>query len=59
MCLSVIVDKKKRLCVAGSLHILKLNTCNKVKNANVGVKNGSYARVLQKRRCINVKLITN
>ena len=50
MCLSVI-DKKKRVCVAGSLHILKLNTCNKVKNVGVGIKNGSYARVLQKRRC--------
>ena len=46
------VDKKKRMCVAGSLHILKLNTCNKDKNdKNVGLKHGSYARVLQKRRC--------
>ena len=51
MCLSVLQDKKKRRCVAGSLHILKLNTCNKV-NKNVGVKHGSYERVLQKRRCI-------
>jgi len=56
MCLSVIQEKKKRVCVAGSLHILKLNTCNKVLK-NVGIKHGSYARVLQKRRCIDVKLV--
>ena len=53
MCLSVFQDKKKRICVAGSLHILKLNSCNKVKNdKNVGVKHDSYARFLQKKRCL-------
>ena len=52
MCVSEIEDKKKRRCVAGSLYILKLNTCNKVKNdKNVGIKHASYDRVLQKRRC--------
>jgi len=52
MCASDIEEEKKRRCVAGSLYILKLNTCNKVKNnKNVGIKHGSYARILQKRRC--------
>jgi hypothetical protein len=55
MCVNVFQDKKKRKCVAGSLYIIKLNTCNKVKNdKNVGIKHGSYDRVLQKRRSYNL-----
>ena len=50
MCISEIEEKKKRRCVAGSLYILKLNTCNKVLK-NVDKKHASYDRVLQRRRC--------
>lgn len=54
MCLSVFQDKKKRMTVAGSLYVLKLNNCNKVKNTkNEGVKHSSYERVLQRKRCLN------
>ena len=56
MCLSVFQDKKKRMCVAASLHVLKLNNCNSViNNKNVGVKHNSYARFLQRKRCIKSK----
>ncbi len=53
MCLSVFQDKKKRVCVAGSLNILRLNTCNKVIK-NTGLKHGSYERFLQRKRCIKL-----
>jgi hypothetical protein len=53
MCLSVFQDKKKRMCVASSLHVLKLNNCNNVtNNKNEGKKHGSYERVLQRKRCL-------
>ena len=54
MCLSVFQNKKKRVCVAGSLHILKLNSCNKVNNKinKQDFKHASYERFLQKKRCL-------
>lgn len=58
MCLDVIQNKKKRMCVAGSLYILKINNCNKVNHINepnydkCGLKHDSYARFLQRKRCI-------
>ena len=55
MCLSVFQDKKKRMTVFSSLYVLNLNTFNKVKKGNVGVKHGSYERVLQSKRCRSVK----
>jgi hypothetical protein len=63
MCVTLFQEiyKKKRVCVAGSLYILKVNNCNNVNHINeenynkCGLKNGSYARVLQRKRCIKVK----
>ena len=59
MCISVLQENdkdKKKKCVAGSLHILKLNTCNKVNNNKVNknpdLNYASYERFLQKKRCI-------
>lgn len=57
MCLSVFQDKKKRMCVASSLYVLKLNNCNKVNSNKIDQKldqkHGSYERVLQRKRCLN------
>ena len=60
MCISMLQEKdksndKKKKCVAASLHILKLNTCNKVNNKvnkNTHLNYASYERFLQKKRCI-------
>ena len=66
MCISILQEKdkskdKKKKCVAASLHILKLNTCNKVNNnvnkvnkvnKNPDLNYASYERFLQKKRCI-------
>ena len=67
MCISVFQNKKKRTCVAGSLYILKLNSCNKVNHINennynnVGLKHDSYARFLNTKRykCLKPPAISN
>jgi hypothetical protein len=56
MCLSVLQNKKKRVTVASSLFVLKVNNCNNVNSNKVDQKldkkHGSYERVLQRKRCI-------
>ena len=60
MCLSVFQDKKKRMTVASSLYLLKLDNCNKVNSNKVDQKldkkHSSYERVLQRKRCIKTTL---